>query len=96
MIKNLPANAGASGDVGSTPESGRSPGEGNGNLLLCSCWDNPMWAPVHGVAKSRTRLSVCAHTLRTELAVNQGHHKGSWCLVFLSVMLEVQSVFIQT
>ena len=26
MIKNLPANAGASGDVGSVPGSGRSPG----------------------------------------------------------------------
>ena len=38
------------------------PGEGNGNPLLYSCLDNPMdrgaWcAPVHGVAKSRTRLS---------------------------------------
>ena len=38
------------------------PGEGNGNPLLYSCLDNPMdrgaWcAPVHGVAKSWTRLS---------------------------------------
>ena len=30
MEKNLPANA---GDPGSIPGSGRSPGEGNGNLL---------------------------------------------------------------
>ena len=30
MVKNLPANA---GDVGSIPESGRSPGEENGNTL---------------------------------------------------------------
>ena len=29
-LKNLPANA---GDVGSIPESGRCPGEGNGNPL---------------------------------------------------------------
>ena len=39
-----------------------SPGEGNGNPLQCSCLENPMdggawWATVHGVAKSRTRLS---------------------------------------
>ena len=39
-----------------------NPGEGHGNPLLYSCLDNPMdrgawWAPVHGVAKSRTRLS---------------------------------------
>ena len=44
------------------PGSGRSPGEGNGNLLQHSCLENPMggaaWqATVHGVAKSRTRLS---------------------------------------
>ena len=37
-------------------------GEGNGTPLQCSCLENPMdggalWAPVHGVAKSRTRLS---------------------------------------
>ena len=38
------------------------PGEGNGTLLQYSCLENPMdggaWeAAVHGVAKSRTRLS---------------------------------------
>ena len=37
-------------------------GEGNGNPLQYSCLGNPMdrgawWAAVHGVAKSRTRLS---------------------------------------
>ena len=36
--------------------------EGNGTPLQCSCLANPMdggawWAAVHGVAKSRTRLS---------------------------------------
>ena len=49
------------GDLGSVPGSGRSPGEGNGNPLQYSCLENPMdrawWATVHGVAKSRTRLS---------------------------------------
>ena len=33
VIENLPANAGDKRDTGSEPESGRSPGEGNGNLL---------------------------------------------------------------
>ena len=37
--KNLPANA---GDMGWTHESGRSPGEGNGNLLQYSCLGNSM------------------------------------------------------
>ena len=30
------------GDLGSIPESGRSPGEGNGNPLQYSCLKNPM------------------------------------------------------
>ena len=30
MVKNLPTNAGVSGDVGSVSGSGRSPGIGNG------------------------------------------------------------------
>ena len=33
VVKNPPANADV-GDVGSIPGSGRSPGEGNGNLLI--------------------------------------------------------------
>ena len=42
--------------MGSIPESGRSPGGGNGNPLQYSCLKNPMdrgdWqATVHGVAK---------------------------------------------
>ena len=59
MVKNLPANT---GDAGSIPGSGRSPGEGNGNPLQYSYLENPMdrgaWrATVHGVAKNQTRLS---------------------------------------
>ena len=30
------------GDLGSIPESGRSPGEGNGSPLQYSCLENPM------------------------------------------------------
>ena len=50
------------GDLGSIPELGRSPGEGNGDPLQYSCLENFMdrgaWgATVHRVAKSRTRLS---------------------------------------
>ena len=53
-VKNLPANAGDLGDTGLTPESGRSPGEGNGTLLQYSRLGNLMdigarWATVHGV-----------------------------------------------
>ena len=50
------------GDPRMIPESGRSPGEGNGNSLQYSCLENPMhrggWsATIHEVAKSRTQLS---------------------------------------
>ena len=33
VVKNPPANAGDTRDMGSIPGSGRSPGEGNGNPL---------------------------------------------------------------
>jgi len=57
VIKNPPANAGGTRDMGSIPGLGRSPGEGNGNPLQCSCLENFMdrevWqATVHGVTKS--------------------------------------------
>ena len=52
----------SAGDLGLMPGLGRSPGDGNGNPLQYSCLENPMdggaWqATLHGVAKSRTRLS---------------------------------------
>ena len=40
--KNAPANAGDETDPGSTPGSGRSPGEGDGNPLQFSCLQNSM------------------------------------------------------
>ena len=53
VVNNPSANA---GNVGSSPGSGRSPGEGNGNRLYYSCLDDPIdrgawWATVHGVTK---------------------------------------------
>ena len=62
VARNPPANEGEAEDSGSIPESGRSPGAGNGTPLQYSCLENPMdrgawWAAVHVVAKSRTRLN---------------------------------------
>ena len=42
VVKTLPANAGDIRDAGLTPGTGRSPGEGNGNLLQDSGLENPM------------------------------------------------------
>ena len=48
-------------EASSVPESGRSPGGGNGNPFQYSCPNNPMdrgawWATVHGVARVRHDL----------------------------------------
>ena len=53
VIKNLPSPA---GDLASMPESGRSPGEGNGYPFQYSCLGNPMdkgawYATILGVTK---------------------------------------------
>ena len=45
------------GDLGSNPESGKSPGEGNGKPLQYSCMENSMDTAVHRATKSRTQLS---------------------------------------
>ena len=84
VVRNPPASAGDSRDRGSTPGLGRSPGGEHGNPLQYSCLENPLdrgaWrATVHGVAKSRTRLSnktaatnVC-QTLDTSARVLNRH-----------------------
>ena len=68
MVKNLPANAGDTGDLGSVPGLRRSSGGGDGNPFQYSCFGNPMdrgaWrAVVHRVAKSQTQLSMHAHLM---------------------------------
>ena len=61
VVKNPPANTGASRDMGLIPGLGRFPGGGNGKLIQYSCLENPVdrgaWqATVYGVTKSRTLL----------------------------------------
>ena len=74
------ASACNAGDLGSIPGLGRPPGEGNGNPLQYSCLENPMdggaWgATVHGVAKSRTRLSNFTHSLILQTWLTQNELK---------------------
>ena len=59
MVKNPPASAGDTGDMGLIPGSGRSPDTANGNQHQNSCQENPMdrgtlRATVQGDAKSQT------------------------------------------
>ena len=72
VVKNLSASAGDVRDMGSTPGSGRSPGEGNGNPLQYSCLGEIPWteepgrATVHGVAESdRTEHQHISHFIFT-------------------------------
>ena len=56
--KEPACNAGAAGDVGSIPRSGRSPGGEHGNPLQYSCLENPMdrrtwWATAHEFIKNQ-------------------------------------------
>ena len=65
VVENPPANAGDTGDAGSIPGLGRSPGVGNGNPLQYSCLGNPMDREPGGLQsmwlQNQTRIS--AHAL---------------------------------
>ena len=67
VVKNPPANA---EDEGLIPGSGRSPGEGNGNILQCFCLRNFInrraWrVTVRGVEKTCTWFSNQTTTTTT-------------------------------
>ena len=69
QVKNPAANPGA---AGSTPGSGRSPGERNDSLLQYSCLGSPMdkvawWVAAHRVAKSETLIDWLNIHARAEL-----------------------------
>ena len=66
MLKYPPANTGGIRDMSLITGSGRCPEGGHGNPLQYSCLENPVdrgaWqTTIHGVMKSRTRLSNLAH-----------------------------------
>ena len=59
--------------------------EGNGTPLQYSCLENPMdggawWAAIHGVAKSRTRLSDFTFTFHFSLScIGEGNGNPLQC-----------------
>ena len=85
--------------------STRESGEGNGHLLQYSCLGNPVdggawWAAVHGVAKSRIRLSDFTftfhfHALDKEMATHSsilaGESQGRGSLVGCSLWGRTES-----
>ena len=72
-LKRLSSSSSSqTGDMSLIPGSGRSSREGNGSPLQYSCLENSMdggdwWAIVHGVTKSRTRLSDFTFTFNVSL-----------------------------
>ena len=71
VVKNPPANAGDSRDMGSIPRSRRSPGGGHGNTRQYSCLENPMdrgawWATVMG-SQQAGHAWVTEHTHRPQV-----------------------------
>ena len=74
LVKYPPANEGDTGDVGSIPGSGKSPGGGNGNPLQYSCLENPKdrgawWTTVRGI----TELDTTQHTRGDRCLLSQLH-----------------------
>ena len=87
------------GDLGMTPGSGRSPGEGNSNPLQYSCLENPMvqgaWsATVHVVAKSWTWLSDFTFTFFPLTLINgNGLCRRNMVLAFLFTLTLKNHIF---
>ena len=70
------------GDLGSIPRMVRSPGEGNGNPLQCSCLENSMdrgtcQDTVHRVAESHMTEGLTIHT----------YHQTLWFIVLYILIL---------
>ena len=98
VVKNLPANAGDSGDPRLIPGSGRCPGGGHGNPPQCSCLENHLdrgaWrATVHEVAACTLRCSFCPRGnvlvclfihgfLFSPVVINVNSLFPLWCFVF--------------
>ena len=92
-VKNLPANAGNLEDADLMPETGRSPGGGNGNPLQYSCLENLMgrgdWSFTstwHSHTAPTTLLLCYTQTfLLSQLAFSTSHLFGLLLCIFFRV-----------
>ena len=77
LVKNV-------GDLGSIPRLGRSPGEGKDYPLQYSGLENSMEYIVHGVTKSRTRLTdFLWHIIIMHWENEKNQYFQSYCLEYL-------------
>ena len=72
VVKNPHANAEDTGDVGSIPGLGRTPGVGNGNPLQYSCLRNPIEEPggLQSMGLQRVGHNLATEHTHTELRPN--------------------------
>ena len=83
MVKNLPANA---EDLGLISRLGRSPGDGNGNLLQYSCLENSRDREAWWTTDSpgdRKELDMTEHTHTLLFYVLVFWPRGTWDLSLL-------------
>ena len=92
VVKNLPANAGDTGDVSLILGWGRATGKGNDNTLQYSCLENPMdgrwWAPIHGVAELDTTEQLIHHLTPVRIAIikkTKMCRKGDLCTMLVGM-----------
>ena len=85
VVKDLPDSA---GDTGLIPESGKSPGEGNGNPFQYSCLGNPMDSEEHGGLQSM-RLQKSSDRIQQ---LNNNSNKWRWLYVlsFTELLLNLE------
>ena len=94
VVKNPPANAGDTRDVGLTLGLGRSPAVGNGTPLQYSCLENSMgrgawWASGHGVAKE---LDMTKHS--TVFSERERNKEGKMEFCGRAKMAVIPTIFI--
>ena len=69
MVKNLPANAGDTGDVSSIPGLGRHPGVENGNSVFLAGKSYGQKSLVGYIPWSRKRLDMAKYTCTPPIKV---------------------------
>ena len=82
-VKKPLTNAGDTGDMGSIPGWGRSPGREHGNTFQYSCLGSPMdrgaWrATVHRVTNSQTRVKQLGMQAHTYQILEETHERRKW------------------
>ena len=97
VVNNMPASAGDSRDMGSTPGLGTSSGEGNGNPFQYSClkksMDRGAWrATDHGLQTTTEQLSTHTNSCYWLLPLESFIHFFLEILFFFSISLSTSSL----